>query len=181
MNPNEVTTGKARLSYANLFTPKAAKGSDKLKYSVSVIIPKTDTATIAKVNKAIAYAKEQGKSSKWNGVIPKKLVEPLHDGDIDREDDAAYANSYYFNAKSDRPPIVIDRMKNEILDPLEVYSGCYARVNVSFYPYNFDGNKGVAVGLNAVQKIADGEPLGGGSVDVDAAFGDLDDEEGLFE
>ena len=180
MNPNEVTTGKARLSYANLFTPKAAKGSDKLKYSVSVLIPKSDKETLARINKAIAYAKEQGKSAKWGGKIPAKLVEPLHDGDIDREDDPVYKNSYYFNAKSDRPPIVIDRMKNEILDPLEVYSGCYGRVNVSFYAYNFEGNKGVAVGLNAVQKVADGEPLGVGSVDVDSAFGDID-EDGMFD
>lgn len=166
-----VTTGKVRLSYAKLFQPSAAPGSDKLKYSLSVIIDKEDTATIEKINKAIAEAKQNG-ASKWGGKVPAKLKTPLRDGDEDRPDDPAYAGKMFFNCSSERKPGVVDRNLNAILDPSEVYSGCYGRVNVNFYAYDSNGNRGIAAGLNHVQKLADGEPLGGGAVSVEAAFED---------
>lgn len=175
MNETTVTTGKVRLSYAQLFTPKAAPGSTKEKYSVSVIIPKSDKKTIAKIEAAVNKAKELGKSSKWGGKIPANVKTPLRDGDIDRPEDPAYAGTFFFNCSSERKPGIVDAALNPILDPTEVYSGCYGRVNVNFYAYDSNGNRGVAAGLNHVQKIEDGEPLGGG-VSVATAFGEFDED-----
>ena len=178
MDARTITTGKVRLSFANLFTPKAALGSDVEKYSVSIVIPKSDKQTLAKIKSAIEAAKEDGKSSKWHGTIPKNIKLPLRDGDEDRPDDVNYANSYFINASNKQKPSVVDRNLNPILDPDEVYSGCYARVNITFYAFDVNGNRGVAASLGPVQKVADGEPLTG-RVSVEAAFGDSfeDDDE----
>lgn len=171
-----ITTGKVRLSYAHLFTPVAAPGSDKPKYSTAVLIDKNDKATLDKINGAIAEAKEAGKTSKWHGKVPPTLKMPLRDGDTERPDDPVYAGMMFFNCSSNNKPGVVDRDLNAILDPEEVYSGCYARVNVNFYPFDMNGNRGIAVGLNHVQKIADGERLGGG-VSLEAAFAGDDDND----
>lgn len=165
-----VTTGKVRLSYAKLFTPATAPGSDTPKYSTAVLIDKTDKATIGKINAAIEEAKEQGKA-KWGGKIPAKLKTPLRDGDEEKPDDPNYAGKMFFNCSSIKRPGVVDRDLNPILDADEVYSGCYARVAVNFYPFDTNGNRGIAAGLNHVQKLADGERLGGG-VSLEAAFAD---------
>jgi len=176
MNETTITTGKVLLSYAHLFTPTKAPGSDIAKYSVSVIIDKNDKETLNKINAAIEKAQQQGIASKWGGKLPKNLHLPLRDGDTDR-DDPAYANAYFFNCSSTRQPAVVDKYRNEILDPAEVYSGCYARVNVNFYPYDSNGNRGIAVGLNAVQKVADGTMLGSGAPRIEDAFADDFDDD----
>lgn len=147
-----------RFSYAHIFEPDSINGSEP-KYSVSCIIDKNDTETIAKIKKAVETAKEDGKG-KWGGKIPANLKLPLRDGDIDRPDDEAYAGSYFLNANSRQAPQVVDNRVQPILDQSEVYSGCYGRVSVTFYAYNSNGNKGVAAGLGNVQKLRDGEPLG---------------------
>ena len=172
MNATTITTKKVRLSYCHLFTAVTAPGSDTPKYSVSVIIPKSDTATLSKIKAAIDEAKKTGASSKWGGKVPAKLHTPLRDGDEDRPDDPAYAGSYFLNCSSKNKPPVVDRNMEEILDPADVYSGCYARVNINFYPYDTNGNRGIAVGLNSVQKLADGQALGGAAPSVQEAFGD---------
>lgn len=174
MNATTITTGKVRLSYCHFFTPVTAPGSDQAKYSVSVIIPKSDKETLAKIEGAINEAKKLGQSSKWGGKIPAKLHLPLRDGDEDRPDDPAYADSYFFNCSSKNQPAVVDRALQAIINPSEVYSGCYGRVNVNFYAYDTNGNRGVAVGLNSVQKLEDGEALGGAAPSVAEAFGDED-------
>lgn len=175
MNATTITTGKVRLSYVNIFAPTKAPGSDVEKYSLSVIIPKSDKATINAVNAAIEEAKKIGAQSKWGGKIPPKLKTPLRDGDEDRPDDPAYADSFFFNCTSRNRPGIVDRNVQEILNPSEVYSGCYGRVNVNFYAYDTNGNRGVAVGLNHVQKLEDGQPLGGNTPSVKDAFGDSAD------
>ncbi len=147
-----------RFSYAHIFEPDSINGSEP-KYSVSCIIDKNDTETIAKIKKAVETAKEEGKG-KWGGKIPANLKLPLRDGDIDRPDDEAYVGSYFLNANSRQAPQVVDNRVQPILDQSEVYSGCYGRVSVTFYAYNSNGNKGVAAGLGNVQKLRDGEPLG---------------------
>lgn len=155
----KVTTGKVRLSYAHLFEPHAIEGNEP-KYSVSVIIPKTDTETLKAIKAAVDEAKENGKA-KWNGKIPAALKTPLRDGDTERPDDEAYVDSYFLNANSKNKPGVVDQNVQPILDATEVYSGCYGRLTLNFYPYSASGNKGIAAGLGNVQKLADGEPLGG--------------------
>ena len=155
----KVTTGKVRLSYAHIFEPHAIEGNEP-KYSVSVIIPKTDTKTLQAIKEAVAEAKEQGKA-KWNGKVPGNIKTPLRDGDAEREDDEAYSGCYFLNANSKNKPGVVDRNVQPILDATEVYSGCYARLTLNFYAYNANGNKGIAAGLGNIQKLEDGEPLGG--------------------
>lgn len=155
----KVTTGKVRLSYAHLFEPHAIDGNEP-KYSVSVIIPKSDKETLQAIKEAVAEAKEQGKG-KWGGKVPANIKTPLRDGDIDREGDEAYAGCYFLNANSKNKPGIVDINVQPILDATEVYSGCYARLTLNFYAYNANGNKGIAAGLGNVQKLADGEPLGG--------------------
>ena len=149
----------ARLSYCNLFEAKSINDSEP-KYSVSLIIPKSDTKTIAKIEAAIKAAAQAG-AAKFGGKIPANLKTPLRDGDTEREDDPAYENSYFINANSKQAPQVVDRALNKIIDQTEVYSGCFGNVSVNFYAFAASGNKGVAAGLGNVQKVRDGEPLGG--------------------
>lgn len=159
--PTKVVTGKVRLSYVNVFEPRAAQPGQEPKYSVCVLIPKSDTATLTKVKAAIEAAKEAGKAS-WGGKVPAGLKTPLRDGDEER-DGAEYKGHYFINANSKQKPGVVDAAVNPIMDQSEVYSGCYGRVSLNFYSYNTNGNKGVAAGLQNVQKTADGEPLSGRS------------------
>ncbi len=157
----KVITGIVRLSYANVWEPKSVNGG-KEKYSVSIIIPKEDTKALDEIKKAIDAAIEEGKG-KFGGKIPNKasLKTPLRDGDIDRAEDEAYKNSYFINANSITPPQVVDKNVKPILEHSEIYSGVYARVSINFYAFNSNGNKGIACGLGNIQKIRDGEPLGG--------------------
>ena len=160
-SPTKVVTGVVRLSYANVWEPKSINGGTE-KYSVSLIIPKSDKKTIADINAAVDSAIEEGRG-KFGGKIPNKaaLKLPLRDGDIDRPDDEAYAGSYFINANSNSAPEIVDKALNPIMSRSEVYSGVYARVSVNFYAFNSNGNRGIACGLGNIQKISDGEPLGG--------------------
>lgn len=175
-NPTKVITGIVRLSYANVWEPKSINGGTE-KYSVSLIIPKSDTKTLNAINEAVDAAIEEGKG-KFGGKIPNKaaLKLPLRDGDIDRPDDEAYVDSYFINANSITPPQVVDKNVNPVLDRSEVYSGVYGRVSVSFYAFNSNGNKGIACGLGNVQKIRDGEPLGGRTNAAEEFSTDVDDD-----
>ena len=155
----KVVTGEVRLSYAHIWEPSAIEGNEP-KYSVSVIVSKNDKETLRAIKEAVEEAKEAGKG-KWNGKIPPVLKTPLRDGDVERPDDEAYAGCYFFNASSKNKPGIVDENVQPILDQSEVYSGCYARVSVNFYAYNANGNKGVAAGLGNIQKIKDGDSLGG--------------------
>ena len=176
-NLTKVVTGKVRLSYAHVWEPVSINDS-KPKYSVSLVIPKSDKETIKKINAAVDAAIEEG-IAKFGGKKPNKaaLKLPLRDGDTER-DDKVYKNSFFVNANSTTAPQIVDRAVNPILDREEVYSGCYARVSINFYAYNTNGNKGVACGLGNIQKIADGEPLGGRTNAKDD-FGSLDDDDFL--
>lgn len=174
-NRAKVITGIVRLSYANVWEPKSINGGTE-KYSVSLIIPKSDTKTLTVINTAVDVAIEDGKG-KFGGKIPNKaaLKLPLRDGDAER-DDEAYENSFFVNANSTTPPQIVDKNVNPILDRSEVYSGIYARVSINFYAFNSNGNRGVACGLGNIQKVRDGEPLGGRSNAADDFATDADDD-----
>lgn len=148
-----------RFSYLHCWEPQSINGSEP-KYTVSAIIPKSDTKTIKAIKAAIEQAKKDS-VSKWGGKIPANLKTPLRDGNIDRLDDEAYANNYFFNANSRQAPQVVDAQVQPVIDQSEVYSGCHGRISVTFYGYNSSGNRGVAAGLGNIQKLKDGEPLGG--------------------
>lgn len=181
-NPTKVITGpNTRFSYANVWDPKSINGGAP-KYSVSLIIPKDDTVTVNKIKAAIQAAYEEGESKlKGNGKsVPdlSVLKTPLRDGDLERPDDAAYANSYFINANSSTAPGIVDADCNPIMERSEVYSGVYGRASINFYAFNSNGNKGIACGLNNLQKLRDGEPLGGKSRAEDD-FATMDDEDFL--
>ncbi|MBM7051018.1 DUF2815 family protein [Rothia sp. ZJ1223] len=167
-DPKIVMTGIVRLSYLNCWEPKSIQGS-KPKYSASIIIPKTDTDTLNKIQAAIDAAIKEG-VGKFGGKIPPKgaLKLPLRDGDIER-DDEAYQGAMFVNANSTTQPGIVDANVQPIIERSEMYSGVYARVTLSFYAFNTNGNKGVACGLRNIQKIRDGEPLGG-RVSAEAEF-----------
>lgn len=165
-----------RLSYVNIWEPQSINGSEP-KYSVSLIIPKSDTATLNKIKQAIEVAKQEA-ISKFGGKIPANLKLPLRDGDIDRPDDEAYQNSYFINCNSKQKTQVVDSQVQPILDQTEVYSGCYGRVSVTFYGFNSNGNRGVAAGLGNVQKIRDGDALGG-RMRAEDEFSTLSDDDFL--
>jgi hypothetical protein len=156
----KVVTGKVRFSYANVFTPKASEEGGTPKYSVSLIIPKSDKETVSKLTKAFDECKA-GSASFFGGKVPPVLKGGLRDGDVEKPDDEAYANSYFINANSVQKPGIVDADMNGIIDPSEFYSGCYGRASVTFYAYNAKGSKGIACGLNNLQKLEDGDALGG--------------------
>lgn len=165
-----------RFSYFNGWQPVSVNGSDP-KYSVSAIIPKSDTVSVEAIKAAIEQAKKES-IGKWGGKIPPNLKMPLRDGDIDRPDDEAYAGCYFFNANSRQAPQIVDKKVQPILDQSEVYSGCYGRISVTFYGFNSNGSRGVAAGLGNIQKLRDGEPLGSRSNASDD-FETVEDEDFL--
>src|SRR5574344_5129 len=182
VNSAKVITGKdTRWSYANVWEAKSI-GDGTPKFSVSLIIPKSDVKTVAKIKAAIKAAYVEGESKlKGNGkTVPafETLKTPLRDGDIERPDDEAYADCYFVNANSAAAPGMVDADRQPIIERSEVYSGVYGRASINFYAFNVNGNKGIACGLNNVQKIRDGEPLGGKS-SAESDFATDDDEDFL--
>ncbi len=176
INPTNVTTGRVRLSYVHLFNPYARPGQEP-KYSVTILIPKSDVATKQRIDAAIQAAIEAGVSSKWNGVRPPQIAIPIHDGDGPRPSDGMpYGEEckghWVMTASSNRQQAVVDLNLNPIIDQTQVYSGLYGRVNVNFFAYNSNGKKGIGCGLGPVQKLEDGEPLGGG-ISPEQAFGSV--------
>ena len=169
---SKVVTKKVRLSYLNVFEARSQEGGEA-KFSVCVIVPKTDKATLEKLHAAVEETKLEGKTKKWGGKIPNGLKLPIRDGDEERPDKEEFKNAYFFNASSKIKPLVLDTDGEPLLDNSELYSGCYGRVSVNLYPYDVSGSKGVAVGLNAVKKVADGERLAGSG----ASAADFDDDE----
>lgn len=172
-----VTTEKVRLSYINVFKPRAAAPGQEEKFSVTILLPKTDIKTKARLDAAIEAAKQKGKD-KWGGIIPPVVSTPIHDGDgVKPSDGLPYGDEckgcwvFTASAKEDYPPEVVDQQLNPIINQSEIYSGCYARVNLNFFPYMFGGKKGVGCGLGPIQKLEDGEPLGGGAPKAEDVFG----------
>lgn len=184
-NPNQqtkVVTGEVRFSYLHVFQPHAIEEGQQEKFSVSLLIPKSDKKTLAKIKKAVEAAKVAGQSTKFGGKIPPNLKTPLRDGDAERPDQPEYAGHYFLNANSTNKPGLVDANLDPILDSTELYSGCYGRASVNFYAYNVSGNRGIACGLNNLQKLRDGETLGGRSraeddfeaVEVEEDYGEDD-------
>lgn len=162
-----ITINNVRFSYCNLFEPKPPLNNPlgEPKYSVTVLVPKTNTAAKAAIDQAIAQAIELGVSSKWSGVRPPVPSLPVHDGDGVRPSDGQpYGEEckgcWVFTASSKQAPFVVDGQVQNIIDPRLVYSGMWGNISVNFFPYNSAGKKGIGCGLNGVQKVRDGEPLG---------------------
>ena len=174
---NKVIFGPCRLSYTYVFNKYCPDGDEKsAKYMTNVLIPAKEKQTVDAIQKAIEAAKKAGVVSKWGGKEPKKLDLPLRDGD-DRENDAeVYEGMLYVNAKSSTRPGVVDRDRNPIVDEEEIYSGVWAIVSVTFYPYDVNGNRGVAGGLNNIMKFKD-DAKRGGRTSAANDFADIDPED----
>lgn len=170
-NTTKVITGKVRFCYVNVFEPTAISEGDAPKYNVCILIPKRDTKTVRRIKEAIEAAKQAGKSkiADKSGKIPSTIKVPLRDGDEERGDDPAFEGMWFINANSQRKPGIVDANLDPIMDKSEFYSGCYGRASINFYAYNVQ-SKGIAAGLNNLQKLEDGEMLGGGS-DASEDFG----------
>ena len=175
----KVRIGEVRLSYCHLFQPEAVADGGEKKYSVSIIIPKSNTKLVAEIKAAIEAAAAAG-LAKFGGRRPANLKTPLRDGDLERADDDAYADAWFINASSKGKPGVVKVMNVqgekklvEVTNEEEVYSGCYGYVSVNFFAFNNAGNKGVAAGLNNVLKTKDGTFLGG-RTSAKTDFGDMD-------
>ena len=167
----KVVTGKVRFCFLNVFEPAAMNEGDQPKYSICILIPKSDAKTIGAINKAVEAAKVAGKAkiADKNGKIPSTIKVPLRDGDEERGDDPAFENMMFLNANSTRRPAIVDKNLNPIMEKDEFYSGCYGRVSLNFYAFNVQ-SKGIAAGLQNIQKLEDGEMLSGGST-VEEDFG----------
>ena len=177
---SKVITGRVRFSYVNIFKSRAFREGQDAKYSICLLIPKEDKATLHKIAVAIDEAVQEGVSSKWGGKKPKNLKLPLRDGDEERADEAPeYEGMMFLNANSNTKPGIVDKDLNEILDPDEVYSGCWGRASVNFYAFDSNGNRGVGVGLNNIQKLKDDDRLGAARASAESDFGgdDFEDDE----
>ena len=175
----KVVTGLVRFSYVNIFRSRSFREGQDAKYSICLLIPKEDKATLKKIKAAIEEAMQEGASSMWGGKVPKNVKSPLRDGDDERADEAPeYEGMYFINANSSQKPGIVDKDLNEILDPDEVYSGCWGRASINFFPYDSNGNKGIGAGLNNIQKVKDGEHLGAARASAEDDFGDgFEDDE----
>lgn len=162
-NTTKVITNEVRWSYVSVIEPKSINGSEP-KYSISLIIPKSDTDTINKIRQAIQNAYQAGKDKlKRNGAVPALdiIKTPLRDGDIEHPEDDAYKNAFFVNANSKQRPGVVDTALQRIIDPEQIYSGCWGRASINFFAFNANGNRGIACGLSNLQKTRDDERLGG--------------------
>lgn len=179
----KVVTGKVRFSFCHIFEPQEPQGGGEPKYSVTLLIPKADTATIGKIKEAMAEARENFCKRNGANALPQKPVHTLHDGDGIRDNGDQYGpeckGCYVITVSSKQKPVVVDNMRNPVTDPAEVYSGCYGRAAINFFGYNSNGKKGISSGLLSVQKLHDGDPFGtvGSADDFDDDFSDLDEDD----
>lgn len=169
-----VVTSKVRFCYVHAFEPTAMDEKSDKKYSITVLVPKRDKKMVERLEGAVKAALEEGKT-KLGGKIPATWKNPLRDGDEERPDDETFEGVIFFNANSARKPGVVDENLDPIIDKDEFYSGCYGRASINFYAFNTSGNKGVAVGLNNLQKLEDGERLSGDFTTPEDDFGDQDE------
>ena len=160
----KVITGKVRFSFCHIFEPQVPTGGGDPKYSVTLLIPKSDTATFEKMKAAMMEARENFCKRNGASALPPKPNHTLHDGDGVRDSGDPYGpeckGCWVITVSSKQKPVIVDSFRNEITDPSEVYSGCYGRAAINFYGYNSNGKKGISAGLLSIQKLSDGEPFG---------------------
>lgn len=163
-NSSSVTLGPVRLSFLNVFQPRAMAEGQAPKYSACILIPKDNKKLVKAAQDAIEAAR-LGSADKFNGKVPASLKSPMHDGDGEMPNGGEYGaeckGMYVLNASAKDQPHLVDRQVRPIMDQTELYSGVWANVGVNFYAYNNNGNKGIACGLNGIQKVRDDESLGG--------------------
>lgn len=168
-----------RISYPALFEPKE-NPSGAMKYSCSLLIPKTDTEGVKAFRAMIEKAKQTGKEKLWKGKIPKFRYEPMRDGDEELESGEKtgkeYEGHYFVNCSSNDPPGVVGKDAKPLFDQTAIFAGCYVRGDINPFPYDNSGNKGIGWGLNNIMFIREGERLDGRQKAEDA-FADYKDDD----
>lgn len=162
---NNLVTGKVRFSYANVFEPRASQNGGDPKYSITLLIPKSDKDTYQRIMAEINKTLQENVADTFKGVMPANPRMPIYDGDGLRESGEAFGpeckGCWVISAKSNTAPEIVDANCQSIISKNEFYSGCYGRASIRFYAYNQNGNKGIGCGLGNVQKLEDGQPLDG--------------------
>jgi hypothetical protein len=193
-NSTKVITGKVRLSYPELFKARKANENADPKFSVEVLVPKTDTKTVAKIRAAqnAAATSDQGVKAlgpqspantyggeKFNG---KKFGDTLRDGDDPDENEGRPEREghWFLTVRSSEryKPGVVDKDSNPVMDQSEVYGGVYARVSMAAFAFSTEGNKGVSFGLNNVMVLGYGDPFGGARASAEDDFSDDFEDDG---
>lgn len=177
--PNEFVTGECRLSYVTLDVARAINGVGAPQYSLKILIPKTDTATLTDLKKAMEAAKANGVTEgkkpfkSFSEALLATMRVNLDDGDVKFPDNPECAGHWCLNAKTpqDKPPGILNEKKERVTNPTDIYSGMYGKVHVQLYPYDIAGNRGVGVSLQNVMKTKDGDPLGGSRKKAEDVFG----------
>jgi len=155
MSETRVMTPEFRVSFPNVFKPgRALQEGAEPKYGMSMLFPKGADLKALKAA-AAAAAKE-----KWGDKIPKGIRDPFRDQG-EKEYEGYEDGAIFINATSKLKPGLVDSQREDIISDEEFYAGCYARATINAFAYDTAGNKGVAFGLNNVQKLRDGDPLGG--------------------
>ena len=178
-NETTAVVQNVRLSYVNVFKPYSNSPEQAPKYSSTILLPKSDLVSKQNLDAAIQAAVQKGLNEKWNGVMPPVVANPIHDGDGVKQDGTPFGDEckgcWVFTASSnaDRQPQIVDRNVQPILDQSQIYSGVYANVAINVFPYIHTGKKGVGFGLTHIQKVRDGEVLGGAPVSADKVFNAL--------
>lgn len=172
----KVLTGEVRLSYANLLQPRTPQGGGDPKYSVTLLIPKTDVKSKADIDSSIRAAVQEGISKKWNGKQPPQIHTPIHDGDGAKENGEPFGDEchgcWVISASSKQKPGIVDSALQEIINPSDIYSGMYARVTIRFFAYDSNGKRGIGCGLGNVMKTHDGDALSG-HASAESDFADI--------
>lgn len=174
---NKVITNEVRFSYPHLFVPHSNDPTSAPKYSLTCLLPKSDTETYQLLQQVIESQKQLAAQSRWNGVVPPIVPTPIHDGDGVKTDGTPFPDEckghwvFSASAKADFKPDVVNAQKQPITNQTEIYAGCYGQVCINVFAYAFQGKKGIGFGLGPVMKTRDGEPLGGGSMSAATAFG----------
>lgn len=182
----KVVTGKVRFSFVNIFEAKASQDGGDPKYSITLLIPKSDTATLQKIKEAMAEARENFCNKNGASALPANPINPLHDGDGTKPSTGEpygpeCKGCYVISVSSKQKPVIVDVFRNEVTDPGEVYSGCYGRASINFYGYS-NKKKGIGAGLLSIQKLSDGEPFGtvGSADDFNDGFIEAEDDYDVF-
>lgn len=172
--------GPVRFSYLNVYEPADRNNDGNPKYSATILIDKNDKDSIAKINQAIKAAEQEGKEKKFEGKIPPKVPNPIHDGDgVKQNSGEEYGpeckNHLVLTATSraDNPPGLIAGQDRHPAERGEIKSGDYGYVSLNFAPYNFQNKKGIGAYLNNIFKTKDGEPLGVQRTTPEEDFKDL--------
>lgn len=185
-----VTPDPVRLAFPSLFeaTP-VMKGDPKKKFQAVLLIPPGSDLSAYKAAAKAAMIEKWGKAVKLGDNFGLKSA----DAKAAKGTDGYEEGGFYINTRSDYQPGVVDERAVPVSDPEKVYAGCWVNVFLTAYAWEHPAKgKGVSFGLEAVQKVRDGErfarkadasnvfkPVAGAAAAADGDEDWLGDEDGV--